>query len=1028
MPSAFDNDEMNVTQLQITIERLSRRCAALESQTILVAVQQLDILARALAWSLTIGLFLIYCATSYLLITLLPAWLYLPSTKLFYGLSCIVASIPILYNYMTHGSLHRRMEVFVIAAIVIIRTKLCRWRERTFASAYTDDKFISTREEDIWDANYEVSARFLYVSIHRLRGLWTKTAQYLSSRADVCPPAYIRELRKLQDEAPATPWEQIHLPHSVSQYLTDVDPHPLASASIGQVHRANWKGEAVVVKVQHPVARPLLLDDFLSLRILLRVIAWIEPEYEFLCILMREWITEARKELDFTIEANHLLLANRAIAAFASPDVPCLARDEDGNLIPFQVEIPRPIEWTATCLIMSFCEGVRVDDFVKLQQWGLSRHAVVDGVAQAFAFMMYCTDIFNGDPHPGNILLRPSSDQGFTLVLLDWGLAKQLTDDKRLAFCQMVYAASTFDYGLLLDSYKTIGLRLKQEDASGSMEDIRFFLRDMAPSEKARKRIKAKIKADQEKFKEVKVPMESKTYPGAFFFFIRVNELLHGLGSRFGVTLTFLDTLRPYAERGLRTSKYYNEALPGCSQNTANVDVLDLALQAKLEAVFTELQSESQVIGGQMCVLDKEGRVVANIASGTLGGLKSHLPMQRSALVLGFSCTKAVTTTLAHVMVQQGYLSYDECLSERVWTAFCPSRTPPESLAAALQLPHDDVKQRWQWKSQITLGHVLKHQAGLCAALPTKLTIKGLASCEDCAAAFEYNPNFPQNTLLPDKEPGTQTEYHFMSFGWLVAGALCGAYALKHELDHVTYDKVYQAILVPKLSNETLRLGFRPNGGSGGFMLAQTCTADISTTKLLQMQREARTLGEESDSAAINASTSLRSFEGKEFLLDPRIWNSIDAIDACVPAAGGRFSAAALAHFYHDLFSGRLLDRTVLELVTSPSNVNTLSNSSSSSLPSASLNTTNGLMGVTQLSRSSADDDNRTSLGFGYSLLRFDRDDENPSGLGHAGVGGSIGFFHKPSGISVGLMLNKADGGISVTMRILRILTEHFDI
>jgi predicted unusual protein kinase regulating ubiquinone biosynthesis (AarF/ABC1/UbiB family) len=64
-------------------------------------------------------------------------------------------------------------------------------------------------------------------------------------------------------------------------------------------------------------------------------------------------------------------------------------------------------------------------------------------------------------------MIRPGmvhSKKGFTLVLLDWGLVKRLPERKRLAFCQMVYAASTFDYGLLMDSYKTIGMRLKKED------------------------------------------------------------------------------------------------------------------------------------------------------------------------------------------------------------------------------------------------------------------------------------------------------------------------------------------------------------------------------------------------------------------------------------------------------------------------------------------------------------------------------------------------------------------------------------
>lgn len=125
----------------------------------------------------------------------------------------------------------------------------------------------------------------------------------------------------------------------------------------------------------------------------------------------------------------------------------------------------------------------------------------MDGVAQAFAHFMYCSTIFNGDPHAGNLLVRQGiqtdDTKGFTIVLLDWGLAKRLPEQKRVAFCQMVYAAATVDYGLLLDSYKTVGLKMKREDAGQSMEDMRFFLRDMAPREVAKKRIRAKIKQSE---------------------------------------------------------------------------------------------------------------------------------------------------------------------------------------------------------------------------------------------------------------------------------------------------------------------------------------------------------------------------------------------------------------------------------------------------------------------------------------------------------------------------------------------------
>jgi predicted unusual protein kinase regulating ubiquinone biosynthesis (AarF/ABC1/UbiB family) len=198
-------------------------------------------------------------------------------------------------------------------------------------------------------------------------------------------------------------------------------------------------------------------------------------------ILMNEWATEARKELDFTFEAQHLRETRDAMTTiFPNNDKGTSVvytntnknsdddhDDDDGDKrVPFQVKVPEPIEELSirNVLVMSFSEGCRVNDFAEIESLGLSRNAIMDGIAQTFAHFMYCSTIFNGDPHPGNLLVCPGTQadktKGSTVVVVDWGLAKRLPKRKRAAFCQMVYAAANMDYGLLLDSYKTVGLKM----------------------------------------------------------------------------------------------------------------------------------------------------------------------------------------------------------------------------------------------------------------------------------------------------------------------------------------------------------------------------------------------------------------------------------------------------------------------------------------------------------------------------------------------------------------------------------------
>ena len=1102
-----------VSSAQQEIDRLETKCASLESQAILVSVQQLDFLARgmalafmglvlavyaAVAWTSTGWVFFVIHnnTSSFVLWRILVGIL-----KLATRMALLYA--PYHYDQQNHGSAYRRFQVFAIAAIIIGRVRLCRWQEQLFipkeelqenqdksstsrtpvanhgdpkqtSSPANESKSTSTTagaygtgvtEEGLWEANYEISARFLYVSILRLRGLWTKTAQYLSSRADFMPISYVRELKRLQDEAPETDWADIDLPPHVANALIDIDPKPLASASIGQVHVARLKstGEKVCLKVQHPHASTLIQDDLWSLGVILSIVSWMEPDYEFLEILMREWARESRKELDFRKEAQNLKDARTAMETFSTSYV----TDENGNLVPFFVQVPKPMENLCTehVLVMSFCPGHKIDDFRALEAARVSKHAVIDAVASGFSHLMYNSNIFNGDPHPGNLLVYPephqltqngkthyggnlSDSSPFTVTILDWGLAKRLPDNKRIAFCELAYAAATLDYGLLLDSYKHIGLQMKQENAANSMEQVRFFLRDMAPREKARRRIRAKIKHDQKVRaalpKDQRVPMKSKAYPGEFFFFVRVNELLHGLGSKFDVDLQCLSLIKPYAERGLRQQvsmehKAITQELPMATHLSTRG--FDSSLENKMKNLFLELQKEGKLVGAQFYAIDKNGNKLANVSAGNLGGIQSHIPMDSQALILGFSCTKAIAATIAHIMIQEGgYFpgGYDEPLCNRIWPEFCPSEKPPIELETAMQeqgYSSMDIRQKWHWKRQISLWHVLTHQAGMWNALPKNLTMKSFASCEYCFRAFEYDELKPEDTLLPLYGPGQKSEYHYLSFGWLVAGAVCKAYARKHGLESVTFEAVYKAKLLPRLSNETRQSGFQPcgmavGGGSTNHILAKTCTEDISASQLLQRRRESLAMGETDDNndekdeenkSQVEMFERLKEFRGKEFLLDPRGWNSMDGLVSNVPAAGGRFTAAGLAHFYHDLGSGRLLPKAVVEDVTSLL-INDMGLSALQGATSTVQKQSNND------SQTVTSDEQRTCLGCGYQLIRFDGDTEQPSAFGHAGVGGSIGFYHKPSQMAVGLMLNKADGGKDITIRIMKVFADHFGI
>lgn len=364
--------------------------------------------------------------------------------------------------------------------------------------------------------------------------------------------------------------------------------------------------------------------------------------------------------------------------------------------------------------------------------------------------------------------------------------------------------------------------------------------------------------------------------------------------------------VKPFAQQGLCT--FLEEELKLLPVPPIHQQGENETLSMDVRKILCRLHDIGEVVGGQVCVVDADGKTLVHEVVGSSGSLVNDTPMRPDSLVLGYSCTKAITASIAHVMVAEGYLSLDEPLCERVWISFSPSDHPPPHLAIALNITMEDLTTRWSWKRQVTLRHVLTHGAGFWSALPAQLTVQMMASCEKCVAAFEYDEGAPESTLLPTSAPGTETQYHFLSFGWLVAGALTGAYAAKHGLrpNDVTFEMVYDAVLLPKLSAKTITSGFSPCGRRGDLPLALTEIDGFDLTEILQKHREMEAQGE---SVALQEEFRQvrEQFRRKEFLLDQRIWNCGIAQTANCPAAGGRFTAEGLANFYHDLGSRRIL-------------------------------------------------------------------------------------------------------------------------
>jgi predicted unusual protein kinase regulating ubiquinone biosynthesis (AarF/ABC1/UbiB family) len=297
-----------------------------------------------------------------------------------------------------------------------------------------------------------------------LGGVMIKLGQFLSARLDVIPAEIAAELAELQDEVPPADFHAIcgritaDLGRPIDQLFARVDPTPLGAASLAQVHRAEYDGREVVVKVLRPDIETIVETDLAAfadgtrwLKLWRTLRRRVDVDW-----IHREFAAVTRRELDLAAEGRSAERFARDVA------------DDPSVLIP-DVVWPR----TGTgILTMTNVAGIRIADTDALDAAGVDRSEVAKRLYRIYMRQFFDTHFVHADPHPGNLFVHPlppdpeapDAPTDFRIAFVDFGMTTEIPVRLREALREFAIGLGTRDARRMVESYLEAGTLLPEAD------------------------------------------------------------------------------------------------------------------------------------------------------------------------------------------------------------------------------------------------------------------------------------------------------------------------------------------------------------------------------------------------------------------------------------------------------------------------------------------------------------------------------------------------------------------------------------
>lgn len=401
-----------------------------------------------------------------------------------------------------------------------------------------------------------------------------KLGQILSTRPDLVGVRLAEELTHLQSDVPADAPEAVRarieseLGQTVEELFAEFDDVPLASASIGQVHRARLKtGEPVVVKVQHEGIEERIRVD---LEIMAGFAQLAERVPEFASYQPRSTAAEfqriLRRELDFGREERNMQQFAQIFAGDSA------------------VRIPQsyPELSTGRVLTMELFEGVKLSEADRLAASAVDCELVARRGAELYLRMIFSGGCYHADPHPGNIVVFEDNVIG----LIDFGMVGRLDEQLRDNIEQMLLAIINRDGEHLTTLVCRLGAVPADLDYDGFTLDVTEFVSHYATQSLADFNFSGALNEITEIIRRHSIRL-----PSGVGMLIKTLVMLEGTSRLLAPKFNLIDAMRPYRRKMIWHRLSPARRARKMRRIYSDVEHLAEVLPRRLEGILQQVQS-----------------------------------------------------------------------------------------------------------------------------------------------------------------------------------------------------------------------------------------------------------------------------------------------------------------------------------------------------------------------------------------------------------------------------------------------------